>query len=352
MHGGTSPAASVQVRLDALGVIVRSKKPEFIALQNVTRDTIKRIKSSTWATRYDLIQPPCTFETRNKPTIALLSTYPAEDKVVIEYHEAATPQLGLLKGYYVMNDKQKKPFVICVATTSLDVGLKYSTLREKQLNEACICMIKAEECFLMGGFGLDNDLDGALTLNGGWRDAWLEIDGNTDSGGYTYDPSKNPLIKDDAFGPGRPDRLFYKTRQYRLDSMELAGNTHTATSKPGAPETVSTHYGLLTQFSSLDIMKPRVEPSLEPVIFNRTEWSVQFQESSNPEKASREIDGADNHQWSVQFQESNNPEKTSEEIDGADDQHSMQLQGITKSEKKSGENVPGKKKSVQFLESD
>lgn len=288
--------------LDALGEIVRVKKPEFLAIQNVTNDTIKKVQATPWGSLYKIIQPSYKYETRKKPTTALLSTYPSQDFLAKCYHETPTGKM-LLKGYFVMYDKQKQPFVICVGSTSLEQGLKVSEFREKQLNEACLSMIDDEDCFLMGGFGIDNDIDGELTLKGGWGDAWLDIPGNTESTGYTYDPDKNPLIKEDPFGPGRPDRLFYKSRHYKLDSMELVGNSHpSAASASAASVTLSTHYGLLTQFSPLDEMKPKAEHSILSALFNRTEWSVQFQESNRSKEKSGVSESE--KQWSVQFQQS------------------------------------------------
>lgn len=266
-------------RLDALGNIIQAKRPEFMALQNVTNETIKKVTATPWGSRYNVIQPPYKYETRKKSTVALFSTYPAQDTTIVEYHETKNNNV-LLKGYYVMYDKQKQAYVICVATTSLESGLKAAGLRERQLNEACLSMVEDEDAFVLGDFSLDNDIDGELTLKGGWMDAWLSIPGNTEASGYTYNPEKNPLIKEDPFGPGRPDRIFFKTRHYKLESMELVGvEPYQLTG--GAGVTISKHYGLLVQLSPLDTPKPKVvEPPIISASFKRTEWSVQFQENS------------------------------------------------------------------------
>ena len=179
-----------------------------------------------------------------------------------------------------MYDKQKQPYVICVATTSLEEGLKASEVRERQLNEALLAMTADEDAFLLGDLSLDNDIDGELTLKGGWQDAWLKIPGNTETSGYTYNPEKNPLIKEDPFGPGRPDRLFFKTRHYKLDSVELVG-VEPYQLPQGTAVTISTHYGLFAQFSPLEVPDPKGESAIVSAFFNRTEWSVQFKESSS-----------------------------------------------------------------------
>ena len=265
--------------LEALGHLVQAKRPEFIALQNVTNENIKKVTGSTWAARYKVIQPPYKFETRKKPSVALLSTYPAQDYCTITYHDTPTVKT-LLKGYYVMYDKFNKAFVVCVATTSLEQGLKAADYREKQLNEACLSMIDDADGFLLGDMGLDNDIDGELTLRGGWMDAWLSIPGNTESNGYTYNPEKNALIKEDPFGPGRPDRIFFKSDHFKLDSMELVGVEPYQQARGGSV-TISKHYGLFMQLSHRDPEEPKtkVEQTMVAAIFKKTEWSVQFKEN-------------------------------------------------------------------------
>lgn len=254
--------------LEAIGKLVKAKRPEFIAFQNVTNDNIKKIKATNWGTRYNLIQPPFVYENRMKPTVALFSTYPATDSATLKYHEAESGKV-LEKGYYVVHDKLNKAFVICVATTSLEKALKASEVRERQLNEACLHLCEAEDAFLIGDFCLDNDIDGKLVFKQ-WMDAWLSIPGNTEENGCTYDPNKNPLCAEDPFGPGRPDRLFFKSRNFQLDSIELVGVE---------PPIISKHYGLLAQFTQLDRPKPKQDSVLVAAHFERTEWSVKFQES-------------------------------------------------------------------------
>ena len=262
--------------LEAIGKLVREKRPEFLAFQNVTNDNIKKIKSTSWCTKYNCIQPPFVFETRRKPTVVLFSTYPAEDHKSISYTETKNNEV-LEKGYYVMHDKANKPFVIIVAITSLVKDLKGSEVRERQLNEACLSVGLAEDAFLIGNFNIDNDIDGEVLLQGSWKDAWLSIPGHTEANGYTYDPINNPLIKADPLGPGRPDRLLFKSRNFQLDNIELVG---TASSKGGA---MGKHYGLLAQFTQLDRPKPK-EAALETAVsFGRTEWTVKFGESGDQE---------------------------------------------------------------------
>lgn len=268
----------LQERLDALGSIIQAEKPAFVALQNVSNETIKKVGRTPWGALYSVVHPPYVFETRTKPTVALFSIYPPQDSETVSYHENGTNKV-LQKAYYVMYDKQKKAHVICISTTLLEDGLKQSDIRERQLNEAFLSLHDDEDAFVLGNFNLDNDIDGDLELYGGWTDAWLSIAGNTATNGPTYDPVKNTLVKDDPFGCGRPDRIFFKTRRYKLDSVEVVGK------EPYQPTVgkavhASTHFGLLAKFSPLEQCLPASGPCMVACTFKRTQWSLQFQQSN------------------------------------------------------------------------
>ena len=272
-------SVKLQDRLEALGKIVQSKRPEFLALQNVSNETIKRIMGFPWGSLYTAIHPPYKFETRTKPTVALFTTYPPEDSATMSYHETSSNRV-LQKGYYLMYNKQKEAHVVTVCTTTLEAGLKNSATREKQLNEAFLSLADDEDAFVIGDFCLDNDIDGDLSLDGGWKDAWLSIPGNSASNGDTYDPEKNPLIKEDPLGPGRPDRIFFKTRRYKLDSVEIVGREPYSPAR-GPAVTVSTHYGLFAQFTPIDQPLPSNKTTLVSVMFNRAKWSLEFQQQKH-----------------------------------------------------------------------
>lgn len=272
--GPNVPNVRLEDRLDALGAIIKDKRPEFFALQNVSNETIKKISATTWGARYKVVHPPYKFDTRKQPTVALFSTYPSQDTQTVSYHENATQKV-LQKGYYVMFDKQKQPHVINVCTTLLEQPLKASEVRERQLNEAFLSLVDDEDAFILGNFCIDSDIDGELTLRGGWKDAWLSLPGHTSSTGHTYDPDRNTLVKEDPFGAGRPDRIFFKTRRYKLDSVEVVGKD-AYQPRSGSAIHASTHFGLLAQFTMLDHLLPSTPPEMVGCIFNRPQLSVQI----------------------------------------------------------------------------
>ncbi len=261
------PSARLEDRLDALGAIIKEKRPEFFALQNVSKDIIKKVCGTPWGARYKVVHPPYKFETRKQPTVALFSTYPAEDSEALAFHENVTGKV-MEKGFYVMYDKQKQAHVISISTTILEQPLKNSEIRERQLNEAFLSLADDEDTFVIGNFCLDGDIDGDLTLRGGWKDAWLCVPGNTSDNGNTYDPAKNLLIGEDPFGASRPDRIFFKTRRYHLDSIEMVG-MNSYQPKSGSAIHASTHFGLLAQFSPLDTLLAPNPSEMVGCIFNR-----------------------------------------------------------------------------------
>ena len=251
---------TVAERLEALGELVRAKRPEYIALQGVTNDTLKNIKTSGWAVRYPHItQPPTRFETRTKPTVAILSTYPAVKSVTIKYHDSPGRKMAVV-GFFSMHDKQKVEHYICVVSTMLDPGLDLSLVREQEINELMYEIRDHDDCFLLADLGVVSGIDGTLELSGGWKDAWLSS-GKSPKGGYTVDPEENPLIKSGQ--RDRPDRILFRTQRYSLDSTEVVGTeklkgTH-----------ISPHYGVLSVFSPLDTILPDHPASDLPCSFLR-----------------------------------------------------------------------------------
>lgn len=249
----------LQNRLDELGKIIKSRRPDFIAIQDVTIDVGKHIKAAQWAQRYHFLMPPPRFETRNKPSVAILSTFPSEESKALQY-EGAKPTEVLLRGYYVMYDKNRQPHVVTIVTTHVQNEPEDTMIREKQLNEAMGMLDEYEDVWLLGDFNIIREIDGELSLVGNWKDAWMEGEGNTCASGDTYVPLNNSLIKNKALPSGRPDRIFYKSRHYCFESIELVGTN----------PVMSSHYGVLVTLYQREGQLP--SPSTTPGVictFNR-----------------------------------------------------------------------------------
>lgn len=251
-------------RLEALGKLVLAKRPEFVALQSVTGDAVKKIKSSKWGVRYNVITPPITFETRGKPACAILSTYPPMKSEVFYYREPDSPR-HLLTGFYTMFDKQKQQFVITVSTTHLEVGVEkeWSVLREKQLNQALTVLAGEQDCITLGDLSVIDAVDGDLLLDG-WKDAWLSLHGDKEDGD-TFVPAENTLIKVKQLPSYRPDRVIFKTLRLKLESVEVVGKELI----DGVQ--ISSHFPLLATFQILDnanFSSPSPSPAI-PCKFQR-----------------------------------------------------------------------------------
>jgi tyrosyl-DNA phosphodiesterase 2 len=112
---------------------------------------------------------------------------------------------------------------------------------------------------LAGGMGWDEDLDGPGRFTYGergvWVDAWCELRGSEDAGGWTYDVVANPMLKGRKPERKRPDRFFCKLRDFTLDSIEIIGVeaipgfTYTDDKGGVVPVLPSHHFGLVLTIS-------------------------------------------------------------------------------------------------------
>ena len=253
-------------RLEALGKLIVAKRPEFVALQTVNSDAVKKIKSSMWGSRYNVITPPTTYANRGKPTCAILSTYPPFKNDVMYYRDPDSPR-HLLTAYFTMFDKQKQQFVITVSTSHLEVGaeLETSLVREKQLNQALSFLGDEQDCVLLGDLSLIDVVDGELVMKQ-WKDAWLSLPDKTSDDGDTFVPAENSLIKSKALPSYRPDRVIFKTLRLKLECVEVVGKE----AFNGVP--ISSHFPLMATLQILDnasFSSPTTSPEV-PCVFKRS----------------------------------------------------------------------------------
>ena len=85
----------------------------------------------------------------------------------------------------------------------------------------------------------------------------------------------NDLIKNKEEPRGRPDRVFYKTMRYQLDSVEVVGKGFVS----GAGLQISPHFAVLVCFTALEHQNPPLEPPEVPCFFKRAQWSLNFQQN-------------------------------------------------------------------------
>ena len=237
-----------QEKLDALGRLIQTHKPEFVVLQSLNTETIKMLRVQHWATRYKVSTPPFSFDNRKKPSCAVMSIYPSTDMKFFNYRDPETYRY-VLWCYFPRTDKQKQTHPLVVATTQLELGpdTENSSVREKQLNQALFCLQENEDCFFMGDFGLIDAIDGEIQYDGGWQDAYVAL-GSPPESGDTFVPESNSLIKEKSIPSFRPDRVIYKTRRYKLEGIQLVATEV----DPILKTHISNHFGILATFQLLD----------------------------------------------------------------------------------------------------
>ncbi len=266
---------NVQKRMEALGKLIQLTRPEFVALQSVTHDMVKKIVSTSWGARYNVANPPTKYETRGKPSVAILSTYPSEKSKSTTFTDTTTKKV-YFRVYFVMFDRQKQQHIISLCTTQLETGLDVSDMRERQLNEALLSTLDNEDNFVVGDLSLVNEIDGKVRLMGDWKDAWVELKGEGGEAGDTLVPESNPLLSRSQLPRGRPDRILYKVSRYKLDSVDVVGQQPMA----GVGVHVSSHFAVLASFSILDptAFLPHRDQEPPACVFARPQWSLSFQQ--------------------------------------------------------------------------
>ena len=256
-----------QEKLEALGRLVQTHKPEFVVLQSLNTETIKLLRVQTWATRYKVSTPPVSYDYRKKPSCAIMSIYPSTDMKFFNYRDPDTYRY-VLWCYFPRTDKQKQSHPLVIATTQLDIGPEkdQSLTREKQLNQALYCLQDNEDCFCLGDFSLIDAIDGEIEYDGSWKDAYLAL-GSPVEAGDTFVPESNTLIKEKSIPSFRPDRFVYKTRRYSIDGMQLVATEP----DPSLKTHISNHFGILATFHLLDNagFLPAVPPCDVPCSFTR-----------------------------------------------------------------------------------
>lgn len=249
-------------RLEALGRLVLSKKPEFVALQNMSIDGIKTLRTLPWATRYNsILSPPATYDTRKKSKCVIMSIYSTDQKLMeFNYRDPDTDR-HLLWVDFILNDKQKQPHKLTIGTTEIAISTPTDVM-EKYLNQALFVSQSHEDCFIMGDFAIVEAINGRLSLQGNWKDAWEEINGADSSNGHSFDPPNNSLVKEKTLPSFRPDRVIYNTRRYKVVGVELVGVDPDET----LGSHISNHYGVMSTFALLESPLPPVPPPEVPCI--------------------------------------------------------------------------------------
>ena len=253
----------LQERIDALGKLVQSTKPEFLAVQDINIELAKKIKKLPWGERYHLVQPNITYEMRTKPCNVIFSTYPPQETKSQTFKDTDENKT-MFYASFVMHDKKRQPHAFRIANVRLECKEDATKIRESQLVQTLYMIVDNEDVDAVVFADLNlQDIDGTVSLVGGWEDAWL-ASGKSSESGNTFDPQKNGFISGGG-QPSRPDRAFYRLSLYGVDSIELVG-----TEPVGEGDLfISERFGLLLNLSVRDVPVTPSPPVEFPCSFKR-----------------------------------------------------------------------------------
>ena len=252
----------LQERIDELGKLVQSTKPEFLAVQDINIELAKKIKKLPWGERYHLVQPNITYEMRTKPCNVIFSTYPPQETKSQPFKDTEENKT-MFYASFVMHDKKRQPHEFCIANVRLESKEEATKVRESQLVQT-LYMIgeNCDDTVVVGDLNIQ-DMDGTVNLLGGWEDAWL-ASGKSSESGNTFNPQKNSFVSRGG-QPSRPDRAFYRLSLYGIDSIELVGTEPV----DEGDLFISERFGLLLNLSVRDVSVRPAPPVEFPCSFKR-----------------------------------------------------------------------------------
>ena len=262
-------------RMEALGQIVEDLEPDLLAFQEVTLENLAILQEQRWFSRYRLIPPDIAKQGGlPKSFVVILSAYPVDKWFVYPFKNSPRNRRLVIAKTKSSVSSASVEFVIA-ATHLAHAGFN-TRLREEQLKESFKIISAHNNVCVMGDLNIEDKVDGNIVLPSPWIDAWLSIPRNTDSNGYTWDPSKTPFasvrrrtINATSYQARRVDRVLCKLSDLKVKDMKIVGDQLT---KSGILP--SDHFGLFTVIELAEkseqegsqMKKPQTE---NEVYFNR-----------------------------------------------------------------------------------
>jgi len=227
--------------MEALGQIVQELEPDILALQEVTLENLALLRNQPWFSRYHMVPRDISNEVDH--TVVILSVFTVDKWFPHPFKKAPYKNRKIITAE-LMNTVTSPRFVVGVTHV---IHARQNTLqRELQLRETLQVLSPYDNVCVMGDMTGTADADGDVVLPSSWIDVWLSFPGNTDSNGYTYDQSKNPILALKRRGKSkilkaRCDRVFCKLSDFKLKEMRIVGDKLTK-----SKIVPSDHYGLFT----------------------------------------------------------------------------------------------------------
>ena len=235
-------------RMAALGQVVDQVRPDVIALQEVTRESIALIERQSWYQRYNLV--PSDISSEGNYFVVILSVFPVQSW---KSHTFQNSRMG--RKLITAKIEVENKLVINVGTSHLESLSPNTQQREIQLRESLGILSQADNSCLMGDMNLEDNVDGDIILPYPWFDSWLSLHG--EKRGYTWNPTINTMIKDlDPNANRRFDRVLCKLPDFKVKRMVIVGD-HPTTSGIFP----SDHFGLFTVLGRVRKYSRKLAPS-------------------------------------------------------------------------------------------
>ena len=234
------PSVKMRERMEALGQIVQTLKPDIIAFQEVTLENLALLRNQPWFSRYHMI--PADISNEVDHSVIILSVFPVDKWFAHPFKNAPYKNRKIVTTE-LKNAWSSPKFVIGV--THLVHGRSNTLQRELQLKETLQVLSPYDNVCVMGDMNIKSgraEVDGVVVLPSSWIDAWLSFPGNTDSSGYTCGQIKNPFVALKGSGKeARCDRVLCKLSDFKVKEMRIVGDKLTK-----SKIVPSDHYGLFT----------------------------------------------------------------------------------------------------------
>jgi len=228
---------SVEVvrRMEAIGEIISTENPDFVGLQEVTPEMFSILIRSEWAKRFTWSPPP--------PGAAyfciLLCSYRQCKLKRVPFKNSVMGR-DLVHTTVKVNESQS----LTVATSHLESMAQHGKTRREQLILSFGTLAEAgEDCILMGDMNLKDTECSKDISKSQFKDGWSSLH---DSGGFTFDSSKNSNIKWGKTFRARYDRIFCKLSNFELKTIRMIG-TKSFPLPNGKSIHPSDHFGLVCE---------------------------------------------------------------------------------------------------------
>jgi endonuclease/exonuclease/phosphatase family metal-dependent hydrolase len=227
-------------RFLALMALLEQRRPDVIALQEVTTPFLAGLRATPWIRR-DYTLSDFMGSTLSSYGVALLSRLPVESMAL---HDLPTRMdRKLLLGYLLVNDTR-----LAVATVHMESLVDSAPWRARQLEQIFRTLKGERDAILMGDFNFCSSwAEEQACLDRQYMDVWSAL--HADKPGYTADIALNPMLAASSKDKksSRYDRVLVRSDVpgWEPESVELIGTEPIAPDRPDVFP--SDHFGIFAR---------------------------------------------------------------------------------------------------------